>query len=334
MTTYDEILSHPYWRHRIDLGEGKFTPGKKDASHWGTLGLPDDLSGKTFLDIGAFDGLHSFEAERRGAVRVLATDIWDEPTADEEWWNSLRPGKEGFDLAYDYLNSTVESKVIGVEELSPDTVGKFDIVLCSGVIYHLKEPLSAIENAVSVANELVVVESAIQHDFHSPAGMKLLKGTERNNDPSNWWVPNLEGLRDMVSIAGCDEVTAGYTPIDEGSCPVPPWTFGIVTSPAAVHRSPDLEDQIGNVAADTEIYCLMSVDGSERVEYRDGQAKVQGWIPQDSIQYRNYSSNVLKKGIQIIGNEGVIPFLTEAYYRFTTRPPRGVVHGYVSTTAD
>lgn len=330
MSTYDEILSHPYWRHRIDLSEGEFTPGKKDASHWGALGLPNDLSGKTFLDIGAFDGLHSFEAERRGAERVLATDIWDEPTVDREWWNSLRPGKQGFDLVHDYLDSDVESKVIGIEEISPESVGEFDIVLCSGVIYHLKEPLSAIENVVSVAKELVVVESAIQHDFNDPPGMKLLAGTERNNDPSNWWVPNLKGLRDMVAIAGCEEVHADYTPINETPSPVPTRKEGKLISATSVYRSPALEEQIDTIDGTSPIICLMSFDGAERVEYRDGQAKLQGWISQEDIQYQNYSSNLFIKGMQILAAEGMSTFIRETYNRATLKPPRGVIHGYLS----
>ncbi len=38
------------------------------------LRIPADLTGKTVLDIGAYDGFFSFEFERRGAARVLAID--------------------------------------------------------------------------------------------------------------------------------------------------------------------------------------------------------------------------------------------------------------------
>src|SRR5258706_14494121 len=40
------------------------------------LPIPADLSGKTVLDVGAWDGFFSFEFERRGAKRVLAIDAW------------------------------------------------------------------------------------------------------------------------------------------------------------------------------------------------------------------------------------------------------------------
>src|SRR2546425_13279142 len=65
------------WWHTIDLGNGVVTPGRVD--NLGTLrriGMPGRLDGKTVLDVGAWDGFYSFEAERRGASRVLATDSY------------------------------------------------------------------------------------------------------------------------------------------------------------------------------------------------------------------------------------------------------------------
>src|SRR5215210_1776907 len=48
------------------------------------LQIPGDLSGKSVLDIGAWDGYFSFEFERRGAERVLAIDThsWDHGALD------------------------------------------------------------------------------------------------------------------------------------------------------------------------------------------------------------------------------------------------------------
>ncbi|MFL6785169.1 MAG: DUF1698 domain-containing protein, partial [Sphingomicrobium sp.] len=68
------------WFHNIDLG-GVWTapdhflgdyPGDKFrrfAPH-----LPDDLSGRTVLDIGCNAGFYSIEMKRRGAQRVLGID--------------------------------------------------------------------------------------------------------------------------------------------------------------------------------------------------------------------------------------------------------------------
>ena len=63
------------WFHIIDFGNGIKTPGIKDAAEeMERIGIPKNLEGKTVLDIGAWDGFYSFEAEKRGAKRVLAID--------------------------------------------------------------------------------------------------------------------------------------------------------------------------------------------------------------------------------------------------------------------
>jgi hypothetical protein len=60
--------SVPFWWHSIDLGHGVVTNGFKSVEvlkrELKALRLPD-LRGKTVLDIGAYDGFFSFEAERR-----------------------------------------------------------------------------------------------------------------------------------------------------------------------------------------------------------------------------------------------------------------------------
>jgi tRNA (mo5U34)-methyltransferase len=67
--------SVPFWWHSIDLGHGVVTDGLKSAQQLRQelegLRLPD-VREKTVLDIGAYDGFFSFEAERRGAKRVVA----------------------------------------------------------------------------------------------------------------------------------------------------------------------------------------------------------------------------------------------------------------------
>ncbi|HRT55377.1 MAG TPA: hypothetical protein P5038_02005 [Candidatus Paceibacterota bacterium] len=55
------------WHHSIDLGQGIITPGQDNSPRkLARLGLPESLAGKTVLDVGAWDGFFSFEAERRG----------------------------------------------------------------------------------------------------------------------------------------------------------------------------------------------------------------------------------------------------------------------------
>ncbi|KAK0349139.1 hypothetical protein LTR94_034365, partial [Friedmanniomyces endolithicus] len=87
------------------------------------------VKGKTVLDIGAWDGFFSFEAERRGASRVLATDhfCWSGPG----WGN-----QDGFKWVREATGSKVEDLDIDPMQITPEAVGEFDVVLLSGVIYH------------------------------------------------------------------------------------------------------------------------------------------------------------------------------------------------------
>ncbi len=65
------------WYHTIDLGNGIVTRGVDDTPlRLARLELPASFAGQTVLDIGAWDGFFSFEAERRGASRVVAADYY------------------------------------------------------------------------------------------------------------------------------------------------------------------------------------------------------------------------------------------------------------------
>jgi SAM-dependent methyltransferase len=147
-TDFQESISRIKWFHRIDVGNGLVTPGDDDSpAKLKRLHFPDNLSGKTVLDIGAWDGFFSFEAENRGAVRVLATDSFV--------WDGKVPGhsQEGFLTARELLHSKVEELRIEPLDISPATVGIFDVVLLSGVIYHVKHPWLLLERAASVTRD-------------------------------------------------------------------------------------------------------------------------------------------------------------------------------------
>src|SRR5215469_4613661 len=70
-------LSRLGWYHSIELPDGQIIPGLQTVQQLrhrlGQFPIPDDLSGKRVLDIGAWDGWFSFEMEKRGA-KVLALD--------------------------------------------------------------------------------------------------------------------------------------------------------------------------------------------------------------------------------------------------------------------
>ena len=140
------------------------------------------LTDQSVLDLGSWDGFYAFEAEQRGAARVLATDSFS--------WNGMGwSNKQGFLLARDILRSQVEDMDIDIMDVCPERVGLFDVVLFSGMLYHMRDPIKALQNAASVCKKQLIVETAVgMEDVKEPvlAYLPRVHGEEQ----SNFWRPN------------------------------------------------------------------------------------------------------------------------------------------------
>lgn len=207
--TADEIrreVSKISWFHTIDLGRGIVTPGlDATPNKLQAIGLPARLNGMSVLDVGAWDGFFSFEAERRGANRVLATDhfCWNGPG-----WGS----KAGFELGRAVLGSRVEDLEIDVLDLDAALVGTFDLVLFLGVLYHMRHPLLALERVASVTHGLLILETHLDLlDYACPA-MAFYAGSELHGDHTNWCGPNVPMVIAMLETVGFTDVKVHWGP--------------------------------------------------------------------------------------------------------------------------
>lgn len=187
------------WFHTMVLAPGIKTPGVIDpAARLPRLDLPADFSGNSVLDVGAWDGFFSFEAERRGAGRVLATDSYS--WSGEGWGR-----KASFDLARQVLGSHVEDRQIGVLDLSPESVGTFDWVLFLNVLYHMPHPLLALERIASVTAGTLIVETHLDlNDCLTPA-IAFYPNGEMWGDKTTYCGPNLPALLGMLNFVGFDQ---------------------------------------------------------------------------------------------------------------------------------
>lgn len=198
------------WHHSIDLGHGIITPGQDNSARkLARLKLPASLAGKTVLDVGAWDGFFSFEAERRGAARVLATDSYS--------WNGSHDwgDKRGFRLAREVLGSKVEDLDIDVLDLSPErTGGTYDVVLFLGVLYHMRHPMLAVERVASVCREMVILETVVDMLNTRRPAMAFYPGNELGKDATNWCGPNPQAVIGMLKVAGFKriEIVGGLRP--------------------------------------------------------------------------------------------------------------------------
>lgn len=205
MLSKQEIHAIKWW-HPIKIGDYT-TPGQNQETEdtFNNLGLPSDLSDKSVLDIGAWDGYYSFGCERLGAKRVVASDkfVWKSNEISGQGW----AGDKGFDFAHKHLNSKVEKLVASVEELDPEKHGKFDIVLMLGVIYHAKDPIGYLQKAFDMANELVIIETHTDlMELNVPAARYYIDD-ELNNDNTNYWGPNALAVRGMMTDIGFKNIT-------------------------------------------------------------------------------------------------------------------------------
>ena len=168
------------WWHSIELGNGVITSGvhplEELRGNYALFNLPDDLSGRSVLDIGCWDGFYSFEAERHGA-RVTSVDC-------------VRP--ENFFRAREALRSSAEFHELSVYEVTKERLGSFDIVFFLGVLYHLRHPLLALEQVCEVTRDFAVIESHVIDNIF-PAQNPLMEFYEFDHlggQYDNWWGPN------------------------------------------------------------------------------------------------------------------------------------------------
>jgi tRNA (mo5U34)-methyltransferase len=199
------------WYHRMPLPGGIVTPGVSDAARIvSRLQLPDSLAGKTVLDVGAWDGYYSFSCAQRGAKRVLATDSF---SWSGESWGS----KDGFLLAREALGlgDVVDDQFIDVMDISPEKVGgTFDVVLLLGVIYHLRDPITALERVASVCDDLLIVETELALDWLPWPSARLYPERELNDDDTNWYAYNSKALGGLLRRVGFEHLDVVYrTPL-------------------------------------------------------------------------------------------------------------------------
>jgi tRNA (mo5U34)-methyltransferase len=218
-----------HWYHTIDLGNGVITKG--DSAQDDGTGILPDVTGRSVIDIGAWDGKYSFLAEQAGASRVVALDhyawgvdfaargaYWaeciqrgtlpDQSRDETDFWQPDLPGRRGFELAAAALGSKVEPFLADFQTVDLDEVGQFDVALYLGVLYHMKEPLTCLERLRRVTKEVAVIETEAVHleGLDHEALLQFHAGSSLRTDFGNWYVPTIEALHNLCRAAGFSAV--------------------------------------------------------------------------------------------------------------------------------
>ncbi|MBC5784840.1 TIGR04290 family methyltransferase [Ramlibacter sp. USB13] len=202
------------WFQNLDLYGVRTAPahflGDFPTTKWKRFAdvIPQDLTGKSVLDIGCNAGFYSFEMKKRGASRVVGIDFSDHYLDQARFAAEV----QGF--------ADIEFRRLTVYDVGA-LRERFDLVLFMGLVYHLRHPLLALDLIHEhVAKDLLVFQSLqrgspeiepLQDDydfwetevFHRPGYPKLhFVEKKYSHDETNWWVPNAACSAAMLRSAG------------------------------------------------------------------------------------------------------------------------------------
>jgi tRNA (mo5U34)-methyltransferase len=179
--------------------------GVLDSEHipFVSQAIPEDLSGKTVLDLAAFDGAYSFLAAKRGAKVVLACDIGagEEITFNQTLLDTY--------TKFEFLRAETKLGNVHFVPLSALDIDKlqmkFDIVFCFGLYYHVENPLELFKKCYELTKEMLILEGEIFLWNNEPPNIcAFYSGGEDkyHDDKTNYFVPTVDCLLRMLMRVG------------------------------------------------------------------------------------------------------------------------------------
>lgn len=221
-TIESRVRSSGYWYHNLNLHGYQTNPAMGDypERRWKLLEpfIPQDLSGKTVLDLACNSGFFSIKMKQRGAKHVLGVDV---------------PGQiEQAKFVAELYGADIELIAQNVYEFVLTNSTKFDYVLFLGLFYHLRHPLLVLDRAAELTREKMLFQTQVfppptdlpyvpQRDFP----LKDVGVFERSyfprmafvehklgGDPTNWWFPNESCVYAMLRSAGFATITPATSP--------------------------------------------------------------------------------------------------------------------------
>ncbi|MGV1754690.1 TIGR04290 family methyltransferase [Agrobacterium sp. CG674] len=208
-----EINDLEPWFHNLDINGVQTAPdhflGDYPSFKWQGFKniIPEDLDGKTVLDVGCNAGFYSLEMKRRNAARVVGID------SDPHYLRQAEFAAKRSGLDVEFRQMTVYD----VAKLNET----FDLVIFMGVLYHLRHPLLALDLLYEhVVRDKLLFQCLQRGDgrkpvleenydfsewaiFDRPDYPKLFFVEERfASDPTNWFVPNSSAMEAMLRSSG------------------------------------------------------------------------------------------------------------------------------------
>jgi 2-polyprenyl-3-methyl-5-hydroxy-6-metoxy-1,4-benzoquinol methylase len=175
------------WHHNIKLGDGIYTayrrdyyPAHKEIMKVVNHALSGDFAGKRVLDVGCLEGYFSAECALQGAD-VLGIEGRLINVKKCDFVKSVL-GLENLRVIQDDALAVTEEKY-----------GSFDVVLALGLVYHLEDPFTFLDNMSRLCSGFILIDTLVALE---PLPESIKGG----------WKPELSPLKEFLY---CDRAYVG-----------------------------------------------------------------------------------------------------------------------------
>jgi len=205
--------------------EGLFDLRKNISRYFGGV----DFKGKRVLEIGSASGFCSFYLESQGA-EVVGYDL-----SEKEAWDvvpfsrtdhreaiarrqaGMRRVNNGFWLAHKAYGSNVRI-VYGSSYDVPEQIGPVDACVFASVLLHVRDPFLALQRALRLTRELVVVTEPIATWYLPSFALSLFTRPKmgfmpnfRKGEPMDtWWFMPPRLVKRLIGVLGFESAKTHY----------------------------------------------------------------------------------------------------------------------------
>jgi len=174
---------------------------------WKCFGIPENLTSQSVIDIGTASGFFAFECEKRGASRVVATELknienWDARCfVDYAGVKIPEENQRDFQELHRLFRSKVELHWGSINDKANAALGTFDLVIFGSLMTHLRDVVLALENVRLLTKKRAVIISSYLPDDPNPSLHWI-----QTDRPFDWWVPTKSLVPKMLRAVGFQRV--------------------------------------------------------------------------------------------------------------------------------
>ena len=218
-----------FFYHTTEVPGYGVRPGQWDLRPtWREYLGGESFQGKRVLDIGTADGFISFQVERQGA-EVVAFDLsekesWDlVPFAGYDYKqygvsnkSHIKQLNNAFWLCHRAFGSKAKM-VYGNIYAIPQEIGQVDVAIFGSILLHLRDPFTALQNALVLTHETVIIAEPLGQDLVtrilSRLGMPYMQFLPKhtNCEPKDsWWYLPPAVVRGFLGVLGFGDTRVHY----------------------------------------------------------------------------------------------------------------------------